>query len=52
MKDYIELCKTDHSDLGFTAEPINNDLFHWEIRFQNFDKDICKECISLFLFIL
>ena len=47
MKDYIELCKSDHSDLGFSAQPIDNNLFKWEVRFFNFEKSVCPECKNL-----
>jgi len=46
MKDYFELCQTDHTKLGFSATPVNNDLFHWEIKLFDFDKTLCKDFIN------
>jgi hypothetical protein len=44
MKDYIELCKTDNTKYGFSASPIKNNLYHWEIRFFDFEKSVCPDC--------
>eukprot|EP01080_Neovahlkampfia_damariscottae_P008109 gene8109-12570_t len=46
MKDYIELCKTDNSKYGFSASPIKNNLYHWEIRFFDFEKSICPDFVN------
>jgi ubiquitin-protein ligase len=46
MKDYIELCGTEHNEYGFSMTPINNDIFNWEIKFFNFDKTVCPEFIK------
>jgi len=43
IKDYIELCQTDHKEYGFRMNPINNDIFRWEIQFFDFDKTECKD---------
>jgi hypothetical protein len=48
MKDYIELCKTDTSHLGFRAEPVDNNLFTWEVQFFDFDKTVCPDCKNFF----
>mmetsp|Transcript_5643 Transcript_5643/g.21248 ORF Transcript_5643/g.21248 Transcript_5643/m.21248 type:complete len:328 (-) Transcript_5643:278-1261(-) len=37
MKDYLVLTKQDTSQYGFSALPMDNDLFHWEIRLFGFD---------------
>lgn len=44
LKDYIELCQTDHKEYGWRMNPINGDIFKWEIQFFDFDKDVCKDC--------
>ena len=48
MKDYVELCNTDHSKLGFSAAPIKNDLFLWEIKFFDFDESVCPDCKNFY----
>ncbi|KAL9641577.1 hypothetical protein ABK040_013496 [Willaertia magna] len=37
MKEYMKLQQADLSKLGISANPQGDDLFHWEIRFFNFD---------------
>lgn len=37
MKDFILLTKQDTSKYGFSATPIDNDLFHWEVKLFGFD---------------
>jgi len=47
MKDYIELCSSEHSlKLGFKAFPKNNDLFIWEVQLFDFDKSVCKDFVG------
>lgn len=50
LKDYIELCQTDNKVNGWKMNPIQGDIFRWEIQFFDFDKDICKDCNFYFSF--
>lgn len=37
MAELEHIAKADPKTNGFSVEPINDDLFHWEIRFFEFD---------------
>ncbi|KAF0978718.1 hypothetical protein FDP41_002538 [Naegleria fowleri] len=37
MKEYMKIKQADVEKLGISANPVNDDLFHWEIRFFKFD---------------
>lgn len=50
IKDYIEISQIDQVKKWKTSL-INNDLFHWEIQFIDFDQNLCKDC-TLFEFTL
>jgi len=37
MKEYMKIKQAGTEKYGISANPVNDDLFHWEIRFFNFD---------------
>ena len=37
MKEYMKIKQANTEKFGISANPVNDDLFHWEIRFFNFD---------------
>jgi len=41
-KDYHLLQQSDLRKFGFSAEPVNGNLFEWEVRLWNFDGAECK----------
>jgi len=38
VKEYIKLCNEDTKSYGYSCHPIDDDLFHWEVRLFDFDK--------------
>lgn len=46
MKDYLYVLKSDTKKYGYTAEPIGDDLFHWEVKLFGFDKKDCKDFVN------
>ncbi|OHT07266.1 Ubiquitin-conjugating enzyme E2 Q2 [Tritrichomonas foetus] len=48
LSDLREMMKNDPKELGFSTEPMNNDIFNWEVRLFGFEKgtDIEKDMIK------
>lgn len=46
IKDYLTVCKTDSTKLGYKADPVNKNLFLWHVKFFGFKGSSKKDDID------